>query len=64
MHYRGYEYTPSEFERWGNTLKEIYNEALVAIEEVEEKVAAKPIVTIQDRQRVKVLDTIMEDWDG
>ena len=64
IHYRGYEYTPAEFERWSGILKETYDEAVVAIEEIEDKVASKPIVTIQDRQRAKILETIMEDWDA
>lgn len=64
IHYRGYEYTPAEFERWSVILKETYEEAVVAIEDIEDKVASKPIVTIQDRQRTKILETIMEDWDA
>ena len=64
IHYRGYEYTEQEFERFGLQLEEMYKKALVTVEDIEEKAEKKPVITIQQRQKAKILDTIMDDWDA
>ena len=63
IHYRGYEYNEKELADAGAKFKELYELALVTVEDIEEKAATKPVVTIQQRQKAKILDTIMDDWD-
>ena len=63
IHYRGYEYTEKELADAGEKFKELYELALVTVEQIEDKAAAKPVVTIQQRQKAKILETIMDDWD-
>ena len=64
IHYRGYEYTEKELADAGEKFKELYELALVTVEQIEDKAAAKPVVTIQQRQKAKILETIMDDWDS
>ena len=64
IHYRGYEYTEKELAEAGEKFKELYELALVTVEQIEDKAAAKPVVTIQQRQKAKILETIMDDWDA
>lgn len=64
IHYRGYEYTEKELADAGEKFKELYELALVTVEQIEDKAAAKPVVTIQQRQKAKILETIMDDWDA
>lgn len=63
IHYRGYEYNEKELADAGAKFKELYELALVTVEDIEEKAATKTVVTIQQRQKAKILDTIMDDWD-
>ena len=64
IHYRGYEYNEEELAGAEEKFKELYELALVTVEEIEDKAAAKPVVTIQQRQKAKILETIMDDWDA
>lgn len=64
IHYRGYEYTEKELADAGEKFKELYELALVTVEQIEDKAATKPVVTIQQRQKAKILETIMDDWDS
>ena len=61
---RGYEYTKDEFARWEEELKQVYNEAVEAIEEnLADAPPPKPVISVQQRQRTKMNETIMVDWD-
>jgi hypothetical protein len=60
---RGYEYTKPELKRWGVTLESLYQRALATAEDVEVKTVAAPVISIQDRQKAKLIDTICVDWD-
>ena len=64
IHYRGFEYNEEELARYEEELKTLYEKAVIAVEVIEELTAAKPVVTIQQRQKAKILDTIMDDWDA
>jgi len=63
LHYRGYEYSPHEFERFGRSLKEKLAKAKVLVSKVKEEVDKPKPPSIQERTRQKVLDTICDDWD-
>lgn len=61
---RGYEYTKPEMKRWGNILEGIYQKALITVEDLEDTEASKPApLSIQERQRAKLIETVWEDWD-
>ncbi len=62
IYYRGFEYNKQEFERYNTELKELYEKA-DAVEDITEQTPTKPVVSIQQRQRAKILETIMDDWD-
>lgn len=63
LHYRGYEYSPHEFERFGRSLKEKLAKAKVMVAKVKEEVDKPKPPSIQERTKQKVLDTICDDWD-
>ena len=65
LHYRGYEYNKAEFAKFKVELDALLDKAhKVAVEEIEEdKKPAKAVISIQDRQRMKIIDTIYCDWD-
>ena len=61
---RGYEYTEPEMKRWGNILENIYQKALITVEDLEDTEASKSALpSIQERQRTKLIETICEDWE-
>ncbi len=62
IYYRGFEYNKQEFERYNTELKELYEKA-DAVEDITEQTPTKPVVSIQQRQKAKILETIMDDWD-
>ncbi|HAW03253.1 MAG TPA: hypothetical protein DCW83_01125 [Saprospirales bacterium] len=63
IHYRGFEYNEKELANYADDFKALYEKALVTVEEIKEKSATKVVVTIQQRQKAKVLDTVMVEWD-
>lgn len=63
IYYRGFEYNRQEFEKYNAELKELYEKATAAVEDITEQTPAKPVVSIQQRQKAKILETIMNDWD-
>jgi predicted Zn-dependent protease with MMP-like domain len=63
IHYRGFEYNEKELANYAEDFKVLYEKALVTVEEIKEKSATKVVVTIQQRQKAKILDTIMVEWD-
>ena len=63
IHYRGFEYNEKELANYADDFKALYEKALVTVEEIKEKSATKVVVTIQQRQKAKILDTIMVEWD-
>ena len=63
IHYRGFEYNEKELANYAEDFKVLYEKALVTVEEIKEKSATKVVVTIQQRQKAKVLDTVMVEWD-
>ena len=64
IHYRGFEYNEEELANYKALLDELYEKAKETIEEIKEQTVAKPVVTIQQRQKAKILETIMDDWDN
>ena len=64
LHYRGYEYTAEEFKKFGPYLSDAYTLSLTAIEEeIKEKKDAPPPISIAERTRLKMLDTVFAVWD-
>lgn len=64
IHYRGYEYNKEELERFKEILDKLYIKALTAAEEENDAlVKEKPKVSVQDRVKAKVQETIGVDWD-
>lgn len=64
LHYRGYEYTAEEMLRWENKLSELYATAVPRQElEREIKKAAPPTISIAERTRRKLMDTVYAVWD-
>mgnify|MGYP003647588625 FL=1 len=60
---RGYEYTKPEIKRWKKELNEIYIQAQAAVEEEVAAPAEKVVISVQQRQRDKINETIAVDWD-
>ena len=61
---RGYEYTEDEIARWEGELKQIYEEAIEAVEEeIADAPPPKPVISVQERQRIKINETIAVNWD-
>jgi hypothetical protein len=63
LYYRGFEYNKQEFERYNTELKELHEKGC-AVEDITEQTPTKPVVSIQQRQKAKILETIMDDWDA
>lgn len=66
IHYRGYEYTKEELERFKCIMDDLYAKALTVVEEEkdEDQTNSKPKVSVQDRVKAKVQETICVDWDN
>jgi hypothetical protein len=60
---RGYEYTKPEMTRWKEELNEIYIKAQAAVEEEVAAPVEKVVISVQQRQRDKINETIAVDWD-
>ncbi len=60
---RGYEYTKPEMKRWKAELNEIYIKAQTTIEEEVAVPTKKVVISVQQRQRDKINETIAVDWD-
>jgi len=65
LHYRGYEYNKEEFAKFKIKFDELLIRAENIVEEIgeDDEKPVKAVISIQDRQRLKLLDTIYCDWD-
>lgn len=60
---RGYEYTKPEIKRFGLEFKRMSEQADKIADVETAAVVTAPKISVQDRQRIKVNDTIGSDWD-
>jgi len=64
LYYRGYEYTQEEIERFKGYAKEKVDAAkLIVAEQKEKKKNAPPVISVAERTRRKMMDTIYTAWD-
>jgi len=63
LHYRGMQQPEKYYEKVKTNIAEKMVEASKIIDEAKAKVKAKPVITIQDRMRAKMHQTVMVDWD-
>jgi len=64
LHYRGYEYSEEQIERYKEFAKEKVDAAkLIVAEQKEQKKNAPPVISVAERTRRKMMDTIYTAWD-
>lgn len=62
LYYRGWTFTDEEIQRQRDALDYFYREGLKIVEELEDTQSA-PVISIAERTRKNVMNTIANDWD-